>query len=103
MSNDPPIDATDPAALSAAMECCNNSIIAARLGDPPDGMVAGMSPVGISSGGQVCAPQQSAIGMAFVEELGPAVNLPSFKSDFAALGHTETSTPAPDPAPEYRS
>lgn len=104
MSADPAIDATDPAELLKHVEATKNSVVAARLGDPPDGQVAGMSPVGIESGGQVCTPQQSVLGMSLVEALGPAAVLPPVKSDFAAtFGSNEPLTPAVNHTQEFTS
>ena len=101
MSNDPnEIDATDPTQLLGIVDCVENSITAARLGGPPpEGMVAGMCPVGIATADQVCAPEDSVLGAQFVQDLGPAANLPPLRNDMAAtFGGCEPLTPD---APKY--
>jgi len=104
MSNDPNIDITDatnPAALMAAVIPVDNAVIAARFGDPPDGMVAGVSPVGISTADQVCGPAGSVLGADLIEGLGPAAHLPDFKAAFASsFGGGIAPEPAPD-TPKY--
>ncbi|MFK7839922.1 MAG: hypothetical protein AB8B83_06280 [Bdellovibrionales bacterium] len=90
------LDATDPKLLAQEMEAVDNSIIAARVGDPPGGMVSGVLPAGIATGGHVYTPQESIVGMDLISELGPMALLPPVQNDFAATFNNTDSGPSQD-------